>query len=94
MNKTKNYVVIYDISNTRNRNKLARFLFEYGIRSQYSVFEVELGISQYKKFVGMLERKIKDESDKIYVYFLDKNDLKQIRRIGNYENSIIFDFFV
>ncbi|MGB9745255.1 MAG: CRISPR-associated endonuclease Cas2 [Desulfurella sp.] len=91
---TKNYVVIYDITDSKNRYKIARFLFEYGIRTQYSVFEVEVKNSQFNKFIGLLGRKIKKPADKIYIYQLDKNNLKNIQRIGNYENSVIFDFFV
>jgi CRISPR-associated endonuclease Cas2 len=94
MNNERHYVVIYDISHTKTRNKLARFLFEYGIRTQYSVFEVEVKPSQYNKFITLLERKIKYKTDKIYIYALDKDDIKNIKRVGNYEKTLLFDYFV
>ncbi|MGE4547743.1 MAG: CRISPR-associated endonuclease Cas2, partial [Desulfurella sp.] len=78
----------------KTRNKLARFLFEYGIRTQYSVFEVEVKPSQYNKFVTLLEHKVKYKTDKIFIYALDKNDIKKIKRIGNYEKTLILDYFV
>jgi len=94
MNNARHYVVIYDISHTKTRNKLARFLFEYGIRTQYSVFEVEVKSSQYNKFITLLEHKIKYKTDKIYIYALNKADVKNIKRIGSYEKTFIFNYFI
>ncbi len=94
MSRIENFIVVYDISNNKNRTRLARFLFEYGVRTQYSVFEAEVKPKNYNKFVALLARKIKNPNDKIYIYPIDKSDLDGIKRIGNYENSIIYDFFV
>ncbi len=94
MSRIEKFVVIYDIEETKNRTRLSRILFEYGIRTQFSVFEVEVGQKEYPKFIKLLERKIRKERDKIYVYPLDKKAEKRISRIGNLENSIINDFFI
>ncbi len=94
MTRIENFIVVYDISNTKNRTRLGRFLFEYGIRTQYSVFETEVRPKDYNKFIALLSRKIRAASDKIYIYPIDKSNLDNIKRIGNYENSIIFDFFI
>ncbi len=94
MSRIEKFVVIYDIEETKNRTRLSRILFEYGIRTQFSVFEVEVRQSEYPRFIKLLERKIRREKDKIYVYPIDKKSLGKIRRIGNLENSIINDFFI
>ncbi len=94
MSRIENFVVIYDIENTKNRTRLSRLLFEYGIRTQFSVFEVEVRQKEYNRFVKLLERKVKNKKDKIYIYPLDGNSAKRINRVGNLENSIINDFFI
>ncbi len=94
MSRIENFVVIYDIENTKNRTRLSGLLFEYGIRTQFSVFEVEVRQKEYNRFVKLLERKVKNKKDKIYIYPLDGNSAKRINRVGNLENSIINDFFI
>ena len=94
MSRVEKFVVIYDIHNTRIRTKLSRFLFEFGIRTQFSVFEVEVRPREYNKFIALLKKKIKDESDKIYIYPLDKQSEGSLKRVGDLENSIINDFFI
>ena len=42
------YLISYDISSNRLRNKIASCLEMYGIRVQYSVFECELSEKQYE----------------------------------------------
>ncbi len=93
MSRIENFVVIYDITDARVRTKLVRFLFEYGIRTQFSVFEVEVREKDFRKFIELLGRKIKSEKDKIYVYPLDKKSLENVDRIGN-SRDIIDDFFI
>lgn len=39
----KSYLVCYDITDDRDRSRVARLLERYGERVQYSVFEVHLG---------------------------------------------------
>jgi CRISPR-associated endonuclease Cas2 len=94
MSRIENFVVIYDIKDTKNRTRLSRLLFEYGIRTQFSVFEVEVRPRELNRFLKLIEKKIKDKSDKIYIYPLDNGSLEKVSRAGNLENSIINDFFI
>ncbi|WP_456471389.1 CRISPR-associated endonuclease Cas2 [Caminibacter sp.] len=94
MSRIEKFIVIYDIENTKIRTRLSRLLFEYGIRTQFSVFEVEVKNREFNRFIKMLEKKLKNDKDKIYVYPLDKKSVKNIKRAGNLENSIINDFFI
>ena len=94
MSRVEKFVVIYDIKDNKNRMRLARLLFEYGIRTQLSVFEVEVKEKEYRRFMRLIERKIKSDRDKIYIYPLDEKSFKRIQRLGDWENTIISDFFI
>ena len=57
------YVVSYDISDNKRRTRLSKYLQSYGVRVQYSVFEMELSKEQYgvlKKGVRKLIEKGED----------------------------------
>ncbi|MEO2069460.1 MAG: CRISPR-associated endonuclease Cas2 [Desulfurobacteriaceae bacterium] len=97
------FVVIYDIcvindsyqehrSSAKRRAKVMRILYDYGIRTQLSVFEVELQSDQYEELIERIENVIRMESDKVYIYPLDNKSLKKIKRLGK-EKGILKDFF-
>lgn len=62
------YIVCYDISDTRRRNKVARAVDDYGNRLQYSVFEVRLDDAQRRALLKELEEIIDPDADSIYVF--------------------------
>ncbi len=88
----KTYVVIYDIFSekketwgteaNRRRAKIARLLLERGIRTQKSVFELEISSEGMKKLAGLLQKAMKENQDKIYIYPIEKKVKKKIKRIG------------
>lgn len=49
-------VIVYDVSNTRDRNTLVKILKDYAVRIQYSVFEFNLEYKTYKKLFRKLEK--------------------------------------
>lgn len=51
------YLICYDITDNRDRNRVARLLERYGDRVQYSVFEVHLGRAD--ELVG-IERELRE----------------------------------
>jgi CRISPR-associated protein Cas2 len=98
--RIKRFVVIYDICTVddsyheirnaaKRRAKLSRILFEFGGRTQLSVFEVEVGSTQFKGLVERLKSVIREKTDKVYIYPLDEKSLKAIERIG--KSSLPFD---
>ncbi|MFW5804873.1 MAG: CRISPR-associated endonuclease Cas2 [bacterium] len=98
--RIERFVVLYDIFENEiddfvagnRRTRIARMLLDYGIRSQLSVFEIEI---RHKRFNELLKR-IKKEcraGDKIYIYPLDKKNRTKIKRIGNID-SIVNDYFI
>ena len=67
------YVVCYDVTNDKVRNKIAKILLKYGNRVQFSVFEVMLkSQDELKVLVGKLQA-VADEHTNIRLYRLCEN---------------------
>ena len=68
INDGKLYVlVIYDISDTKKRNKLFKLLNSFGYRIQYSAFEAILSPAKIEKMKKGIER-IVDVDDNVRIY--------------------------
>lgn len=77
------YVVSYDITSDRRRNKIAKTLEGYGTRIQYSVFECRLTEKKYKEMYRKLMQLMTDEEDgSIRIYSICGNCVGKIRTIG------------
>lgn len=84
MMKSKNfYVVAYDISDTKRRNKVVKLLHKYGIRVNLSVFECMLSVSQYDELCQKLERLIVPTDDQVNIYFICRDCFAKIQYIPN-----------
>lgn len=57
------YVVSYDISSNRLRNKVAEVLLEYGRRMQYSVFECDISEDKFGELYKRLRKLTLDARD-------------------------------
>ena len=89
------YVVVFDICtyddsweerrfSVKRRTKLWRILFEYGHRTQLSVFEVDIPPFHFPVLVSRLSQVIRKETDRIYIYPLDRRSLRNVVRLGNF----------
>jgi len=67
------YVVCYDVSDDRVRNRIAKILLRYGNRVQYSVFEVMLKSQSELNILLYKLRKVADENTDIRLYKLCEN---------------------
>ena len=79
------YIISYDISEDKLRNKVARVLEEFGERVQFSVFECELTKEQYSNLIVKLQTLsllIPRQKYKIYIYKVEPHLIKEIRRVG------------
>lgn len=77
------YVVSYDITSDRRRNKIAKTLEGYGTRIQYSVFECRLTEKKYKEMYRKLMQLMTDEEDGSFrIYSVCGNCEGKIRTIG------------
>jgi CRISPR-associated protein Cas2 len=72
-----NYVVAYDIANDKRRKKVSEHLDKYGMRVNYSVYEIKLNKTKLKTLLGELEAKklINKEYDSIRFYHICENCL-------------------
>ena len=60
-------LIIYDISDDRQRRNYVKILNRFGRRVQYSAFEAILSEKPYKKLLNMIGR-IYDKDDSIRIY--------------------------
>ncbi|MDR1448076.1 MAG: CRISPR-associated endonuclease Cas2 [Candidatus Ancillula sp.] len=69
--KVRNYkqyvLIIYDITDTKKRNKLSKILSGFGERVQFSAFEAILTKQQFQKMQKMLNGVLEDD-DKVRIY--------------------------
>lgn len=62
-------LIIYDIIDNNNRNRLAKYLKGYGVRVQKSAFEAYLDKKRRTRLIDGLHRFVK-ERDSIRIYIL------------------------
>lgn len=71
-------MVIYDVSNDKERGKLAEICLDFGLeRVQKSVFLGELGDSLRRKLILELREKIPQREFNLQIFELDKNSDKR-----------------
>ena len=84
------YVVAYDITNTKRRNKVSKLLKEYGERVNLSVFECELEKGKLPLLRNKISGIIRKKEDVVIYYPLCLNCLARIvndgKRIGRQYN--------
>lgn len=78
------YIVSYDVSLTKLRNKIAKLLEGYGMRVQYSVFECELKKSAYDEMIKKIKRLIAGKEDvSVRIYYICRNCKAKIYVLGD-----------
>jgi CRISPR-associated protein Cas2 len=75
-------LVCYDIPDTKRRTKIYDKLSEYGIRANYSVFELTISDTKLKKLESELLALIKPKSDSLRVYYICENCLMKSHVLG------------
>ena len=75
------WVVCFDISDDKSRNKVGSLLEEYGVRVQKSVFEIEISDNKLQKLISKIECLI-DEEDSVRFYAMHKNCVKNSFFLG------------
>lgn len=82
------YVICYDISNTKRRNKVFKKLKNYGKHMQLSVFECDIPEKQLKKLMKELEKIMGDEEDwSILIYSLCERCREKMILLGRIEDD-------
>ncbi|MBK3332638.1 CRISPR-associated endonuclease Cas2 [Persephonella atlantica] len=80
------FIICYDISDDKKRNKVSKLLKAYGIRTQLSLFEVEADKETIINLLNEVEKEI-DEIDKFFIYPVDNE--KKIIRMGIAKNGAL-----
>ena len=64
------YVVCYDLSDDRRRDRLAKALLDYGERVQESVFVAHLDEELYGRMLERIAKVIDEVEDRVHVFGL------------------------
>ncbi len=76
-------IISYDISDNKNRTKFSKFLSKYGMRLQYSVFQIRNSPTLLKNITYTIENTFKKyftESDSVVIFQL--SEICKITRYG------------
>lgn len=74
-------LITYDISSDKKRRKIDKLLSSYGVRVNYSVFEIDIR----RHLLPRLKEKLTshmDERDSVRLYILDKNAVESARELN------------
>lgn len=78
------YVVTYDVSDTRRRDKVVKIMESIGTRMNLSVFECMLTEKQYQTMVNRLEKIVVSGEDRINIYPLCTECFARIQYIPGF----------
>lgn len=70
-------LIAYDTPSDKRRRKIDMTLSEYGVRVNYSVFEVEVTQTVFPKLKAALEKYTDPKADNIRVYRINRESLKK-----------------
>lgn len=76
-------IVTYDISNNKLRTHFSKFLEKYGVRVQFSVYEIQNSKRVMDLVINAIDTKFKkrfDSGDSIYIF---KSNHKETIRYGS-----------
>jgi len=79
--RSKNWLLCYDISDPKRLGKVHRYMKKIGISLQYSVFQLTATNQEIEDILGGLEELINEKEDDIRIYPLHKKPKTHI--IGN-----------
>ncbi len=79
------YLITYDIEDSKRRNKLSELLEEYGVRVNYSVFELDISKKELAKILSTIKKKklLKKKVDSIRFYAFSLDNLEKSFELGN-----------
>ncbi len=78
---TRNILVCYDTPSTKRRNKISAHLEKYGVRVNYSVFEILISDAKLKKLEAELSKILKPKEDSLRLYSICENCLHKSKTL-------------
>lgn len=85
-------IVTYDISNNKLRSRFSKFLERYGVRVQFSVFEIQNSKRVLDIVIYSIENKFKakfEGGDSIYIFRANHTDTIRYGSAGLIDNDLI-----
>jgi CRISPR-associated protein Cas2 len=76
-------VVVYDIAESKRLAKIAKIMKDYGVRVQYSVFELYMDHEDLDEMMGRALEIMDEKKDSVRIYPLCKKCEKQTEFMGN-----------
>jgi CRISPR-associated protein Cas2 len=77
-------LLTYDITDNKIRHRVHKYLRNFGINSQKSVFEILIDEIEYRKLIDfLLEMLPHDENDSVRIYDLCKSCFRNASIVGN-----------
>lgn len=84
------YLISYDLSNDRLRQKVAKELENFGRRVQYSVFECHITHKQLHDLYGRLASiMVEEKNGNVRIYTICANCEMRLQTIGIEETSVL-----
>lgn len=85
--------VIYDISEDKKRNKVAKFCKEYGLyRVQKSAFLGEINKNQFDELMLKCKDLINQDTDAVYLFPMCSEDFSKVKIVGiPFDRELISD---
>ena len=88
------FVVCYDLSDDRRRERMARVLLDYGKRIQESVFLMDLDEELYGRMLGRVRREMDESWERVHVFSLCKGCEGKVVVLGQAELPRDPDFVI
>jgi CRISPR-associated protein Cas2 len=88
------YIVCYDVSDDRRRQRLVDVLLDYGKRVEESVFECTLEPPLAARMTDRIRAVAEMEEDKVLIYGLCENCAEKVIVIGSVERPREAEFYI
>lgn len=85
-------IVTYDISNNKLRTHFSKFLEQYGVRVQFSVYEIQNSQRVLDIVTNAIERRFKERfegGDSIYIFRANHADTIRYGSAGMIDNDLL-----
>ncbi len=89
-----NYLICYDITDPRRLKRTAKILESYGIRVQYSFFELSISSEKLEILISAIKQEIDLEQDKLYLYPICDGCKKRIQIEGTGEMLSLENYII
>ncbi|WP_143959732.1 CRISPR-associated endonuclease Cas2 [Litoribacter populi] len=85
--------ILYDIKNNKSRTKVSKLCKQAGLyRVQYSVFLGTISSQEKEALSLQIEELIDEETDKAYIFPMNKNELQQTELLGQaFDKKLVTD---